>query len=87
MKTFFTKTFRKNYRKRISFDKNLRNKFHERYNLFLQDPQSPILSDHFLIGKMKGYRAFSITGDIRVVYYIHEGIAHFTNIGTHNQVY
>jgi len=87
MKTYFTKTFKKHYFKRIKPFPNLDQNFAERYNLFTENPNNQILDDHFLSGKMKGFRAFSITGDIRVVYYIHDNIAYFVDIGTHNQVY
>ena len=59
----------------------------ERTRLFVADSQDSLLRDHQLSGRLKGYRAFSVTGDIRVVYYIHEEIAYFVDIGTHNQVY
>jgi len=61
--------------------------FHRRLELFIQDPRQSLLRDHPLAGKLQGYRAFSITGDIRVVYYIFEDTAYFVDIGTHNQVY
>jgi mRNA-degrading endonuclease YafQ of YafQ-DinJ toxin-antitoxin module len=35
----------------------------------------PVLRDH------------TLTGDIRVIYYIHKGSVYFADIGTHNQVY
>ena len=30
---------------------------------------------------------FYVTGDVRVIYYIHEETAYFVDIGTHAQVY
>ena len=87
MKSFFTKNFKKNYLKRIFPHKNLHRRFQERHNLFTEDSRNTIIEDHALSGKMKGYRAFSITGDIRVVYYIQNHIAYFLDIGTHNQIY
>lgn len=87
MNTFFTNGFKKYYHKRISPYKKLDEQFRLRRKLFISDPGNPILKDHSLSGKMKGHRSFSITGDIRVIYYVHEGIAYFVNIGTHNQVY
>lgn len=87
MKTYFNKGFRKNYRKRIFPHKNLDKRFEERRNLFVKDPKNPILKDHALTGKMKGFRAFSITGDIRVVYYVYKKTAYLIDIGTHAQVY
>jgi len=83
----FHKKFKKNYKKRISPNPLLDKRFEERFNLFLKDPSNPILKDHPLTGKLKGLRAFWITGDIRVVYYIRYEIAYFVDIGTHNQVY
>lgn len=87
MKAFFTKDFKKAYAKRISHRKNLVARFEERYDLFVEKPANPILEDHALSGKLEGFRAFSITGDVRVVYYIYNDTAYFVDIGTHNQVY
>jgi len=87
VKTFFTKDFKKAYAKRISHRRNLVARFEERYDLFVEDQRNPILEDHALSGKLEGFRAFSITGDTRAVYFIHDNIAYFVDIGTHNQVY
>lgn len=80
----FSGDFRKRYKK---LDQKRKDSFHHRLELFTQDPDHPLLKDHALSGKLIGHRAFSVTGDIRVVYYIHEDTAYFTDIGTHNQVY
>jgi len=45
------------------------------------------LRDHKLIGKKKNFRAFSVTGDIRVVYIIVDSNIWLFDIGSHNQVY
>lgn len=87
MKIHFTKDFKKAYQKRIQSNANLDKRFEARHDLFESDPTNPILLDHALSGKLQGHRAFSVTGDIRVVYYIFENIAYFIDIGTHNQVY
>ena len=87
MKVEFTHGFIKIFKKRFVHKKNIQNKFDERLKKFTQDPQSPLLNDHELSGRLKGHRAFSVTGDIRVVYHMHKGIAYFIDIGTHNQVY
>lgn len=87
MKSYFTKSFKKAYTNRIQPNKNLEKRFDQRYDLFIENPSNAILKDHLLSGKLEDYRAFSITGDIRVVYYIYEGTAYFVDIGTHNQVY
>jgi len=54
---------------------------------FLEKPDNPILKDHKLVGKMAGFRSFSITGDLRVVYRIKGNSLQLYDIGTHNQVY
>ena len=87
MKAYFTKSFKKAYAKRIQRNRNLEKRFDQRYDLFVDDPSDEVLRDHALSGKLQGYRAFSVTGDIRVVYYVNEEIAYFVDIGTHNQVY
>lgn len=79
--------FIKHFSKRIEPFTNLSQKFDERIKVFLTDSSHPILKDHQLKGDKIGLRSFSITGDIRVVYYIKEDCIYFVDIGTHNQVY
>ena len=80
-------TFKKNYKKRIFPNKNLDKKFEERLNLFIGNPRNPELKDHKLAGSLKGLRAFSVTGDVRVVYRINKDVMELYDIGSHNQVY
>lgn len=87
MQINYTKKFRKNFNKRISRNKKLNQQFLERLQLFLRNPQEPFLKDHKLTGAKKHLRAFSITGDIRVLYYQEGGKIYLVDIGTHNQVY
>lgn len=87
MKIEFTHDFMKIFRKRFSPNPKIQKKFDERVRKFAENPDNPILKNHALDGKLQNHRAFSITGDIRVVYYIFEDIAYFIDIGTHNQVY
>lgn len=87
MRVQFTHEFIKIYKKRFSNKVNSQKRFGERLRLFAEDRQNPLLQDHALGGKLLGNRAFSITGDIRVVYYVNEDTAYFVDIGTHNQVY
>lgn len=83
----YNKTFLKNYKKRISSNLSLVDHFQKRIKLFISDRKNPILKDHALKGKMTKMRAFSITGDIRVIYTIFNDTIYFFDIGTHNQVY
>ncbi len=87
MKVEFTHEFVKIYKKRFSNKPNVKLRFEEKLRLFVVNENDPILKNHALGKKMLGKHAFSVTGDIRVVYYIHKNIAYFVDIGTHNQVY
>lgn len=88
MKVNLHKQFKKNYQKRIASNKNLAKKTQQRVRLFIKDPKSPLLKDHALTGKKEHLRAFSITGDIRIIYLIdNQKHCLFYDIGTHNQVY
>lgn len=87
MKIHFTKSFKKSYKNRIKPNKTLAKRFKQRFDIFEVDPSNPILRDHPLGGKMQGFRSFSVTGDIRVIYHIHKGTIFLVDIGTHNQVY
>ena len=87
MKIHFTKSFKKAYLSRIQTSENLIRIFDEVYDLFFENPSDPVLKDHQLSGRLQRYRAFSVTGEIRVMYHIHNNTAYFMDIGTHNQVY
>lgn len=80
--------FKKAYKKRVAHLASLVRKTEERIALFERDHNHPILKDHQLVGKLGRYRAFSVTGNIRIVYQrLSRGDVAFINIGTHNQVY
>lgn len=81
------KRFIKNYKLRIQYNLKLTSKFQERLVKFLANPKDDELKDHKLTGVLEGFRAFSVTGDIRVVYRIIEGTLDLYDIGSHNQVY
>lgn len=87
MKVEFTHDFIKNYKKRFSSQLNLQKRFEERLKKFTDNPDEVILAEHALSGKLERFRAFSINGDVRVIYYIYKDTAYFVDIGTHNQVY
>lgn len=87
MEIYHHKKFLKNYRLRILPNPKLDSKFQERLELFVKDSSNPLLKDHQLIGDKSDYRAFSLTGDIRVVYKKSEDQILLHDIGTHNQVY
>lgn len=84
----FHPSYKKAYQKRILTNKKLDVRAVERIKLFKENPLNPILKDHQLVGEKSSFRAFSITGDIRIVYLpVSEDEVIFLNIGSHNQVY
>lgn len=87
MQINYTQNFLKNYKKRIANNKNLDKQFKERLQLFLINQRSSLLKIHKLTGAKKNLRSFSVSGDIRVIYYHQEEEVFLIDIGTHNQVY
>jgi addiction module RelE/StbE family toxin len=88
MKIRYHKEFLKNYKKRITPDPSLSAQFKKQLDKFVKNPLDPTLRDHKLVGKKKSFRAFSIGGDIRVVYTRdNKGEIRLYDIGSHNQVY
>lgn len=86
MNVVFKKSFTKEYR-----DLFYRQK--ERVDavilLFREDPYHPTLKNHPLHGELRGMRAISAGGDLRLVFYEetnHEK-AVFLRVGSHKQVY
>ncbi len=78
------KSFEKSYTKQA---KEVKDAFRERRNLLLIDSLHPILNNHPLHGKWKGYRSINITGDIRAIYKMEGFIAVFYVIDSHNHLY
>lgn len=87
MNIYYHKKFLKHYKKRIAPNKALVQNYKERMQLYFKNPNHPILNDHPLDSDMAGFRSFSITGDIRMIYFIEDNTLHLYDIGTHNQVY
>jgi len=83
----YHKTFVKNFKKRFENSQKIKKQYNERLRLFINNPKHPLLQDHLLKGEKLTLRAFSITGDVRVVYTQIGRRVIFLDIGTHNQVY
>jgi len=79
--------FEKNFNSRISPYPKLKKQFQARFQLFIEGVRDYPLDDHPLAGTMKGLRAFSVGGDLRVVYRETDEHYEFLDIGSHNQVY
>lgn len=80
--------FKKAYKNRIEQRKDLVSKTEKRVALFRGDSKNPVLKDHALSGPKRALRAFSVVGDIRIVYLpLSDNESVFLDIGSHNQVY
>jgi addiction module RelE/StbE family toxin len=82
-----TKYFDKSYKKRIAPNSNLKEAYIARVAQWQAGKRAKQLNDHPLKGSMKGKRAFSIAGDVRVVYEETYEVFIFLDVGSHNQVY
>lgn len=84
----YNQIYVKHFEKRIATNANLSARFDTRIEYFINNPSHPLLRNHALTGTKKGLRAFSVTGDIRIIYQrIDEDTVELLDIGTHNQVY
>ncbi len=82
------RNFVKSYDKRIRHNPSLVIKSNNRIELFRKDSKNPLLKDHPLSGDKKEFRSFSVSGDIRIIYYKKsDDRVIFFDIGSHNQVY
>jgi len=77
MNVIYKQSFVRNYKKRFRSNSAIESRLVERVEMFKQNPSNPFLHDHPLKGEKQGVRAFSITGDIRVMYIVKDGIAYF----------
>lgn len=84
MNIYFHKNFLKDYKK---LNNPQQNKFKERKNLFLRDEYNPILNNHSLTGKYKGYRSLNVTGDLRAIFKQSKDMVIFIAINSHSNLY
>ena len=85
MKIVLHRNFEKQYSKLRSNEKKL---FKKRKDIFFIDPYDPVLNNHPLRGKYKGYRSINVGGDLRAIYrLINDNIAFFVAIDTHSNLY
>ncbi len=85
MKIVFHKNFDKQYSKLRVSEKE---QFKEKRDIFLKEEFNPILHNHSLKGKYKGYRSINISGDLRAVYkYLKQDTIIFVAIDSHSNLY
>lgn len=67
--------------------KNVKKRFKERRDLFLENPSNPILNNHSVEKRFPGCRSINITGDYRAIFKTQETTVIFINIGSHSDFY
>ncbi len=85
----FSHRFTKQYDR---VEPKLRTVFQGRLALFMEDPFNPVLNNHSLKGKYRGYQSINVTGDWRALYFdgsVEGGakVVVFAVLGTHSQLY
>ena len=83
----YYKNFIKSFKKRFRNNLKVKKQYERHLKMFIANTKNPLLKDHQLVGDKITLRAFSITGDIRIVYKKIGDRIIFLDIGTHNQVY
>lgn len=83
----YTKQFQKRLKQRYGHQPKVVERFKYHLVLFSLGVRKEPINDHPLTGKLKGLRAFSVGGDVRVVYQETEDHYLLLDIGSHNQVY
>ena len=86
MKPVLQKSFLKSYAK---LPKTVQKKFVERVQLFLDEPEHPLLRVHEPKGDLTPLKSMNITGDYRAIFTINTQKKHviFYKIGTHSDLY
>ena len=81
----YHRDFTKNFKKLPPKHKE---KFKEKLMLFGKDLFNPVLNNHALSGKYRGYRSINITGDLRAIYKMEDDDnALFVKIDSHSNLY
>lgn len=87
MRIRFSDDVIKELRKISRKDRKLNIKIEKQLSLLSQNPKHPSLRLHKLTGKLQNLWSISITKSIRMTYLQKQDEVHFTDIGTHDEVY
>jgi addiction module RelE/StbE family toxin len=88
MKVTFSSSFRRAFKKVIKGNKSLEKTFWEKVAIFVRDPFDRRLRTHKLSGKLKDLWSFSVTYEVRVIFFfVDEQRAVFVDVGSHDAVY
>ena len=81
MSIVFQKVFQKDFAK---YTAKIQPATEERVSLFISDRHNPLLNFHALRGDFADCFSINITADIRVIFYLKEGVMYLIRIGTHS---
>lgn len=85
MKIAYSRSFKKMFKKQPV---KIQEVFFERIEIFINNPNNPILRVHSLHGEWASCKSINITGDIRVVYEeISDDTVELIAIGSHSELY
>jgi len=88
MKVAFSKSFKRAFKRKIRQTPLLEKKFWTKTELFLSSPFHQSLKTHKLSGKLAELWSFSVTHDLRVIFYFEtDEKSVFIDIGSHDEVY
>ncbi|MEK9154279.1 MAG: type II toxin-antitoxin system mRNA interferase toxin, RelE/StbE family [Patescibacteria group bacterium] len=81
----FDRTFEKKFAK---LPEKVREQFKKRKDLFIDEPNHPLLNNHPLHEPYAGCRSINVTGDYRAIFYnVNDALVRFINIGTHHELF
>ncbi len=83
----YTKQFQRRLKQRYSHQPKVIERLKHHLELFGNGVRKELINDHPLTGRLKSLRAFSVGGDVRVVYQETNDCYLLLDIGSHNQVY
>jgi addiction module RelE/StbE family toxin len=89
MEVAFSKSFKKSFKKNLITSESI-NDFWVRLEWFINNPFDSRLRTHKLSGKLNGLWSFSLSFELRIVFYFTDDNpkrAILVDIGTHSQVY
>ncbi len=82
------KNFKRNYKKKIFRNAELKSKFNQSIKVFSEDPFNVKLKTHKLSGTLKDCWAFSIDYDCRIIFkFLDKNKVLLIDIGSHDEIY
>ena len=81
-------SFKRAYKKSVKNDLDLKKKFIEALEIFVNEPFHPRLKTHKLLGKLKELWALTVDYDCRVIFkFLENNEVLLIDIGKHDEVY